>query len=132
MFQLTAEEKSEVVTNCDHLAKLRFSPVLPNVFTEHGAVMLASLLKSKRAIEVSVIVVRAFVRMRRILSDQRQFALKPAEIGSKFAAHDQSIEIVFNAIRQLMEKPEPEPVRKIGFQVREPFVAPYRAPRCRR
>src|SRR5512137_2989191 len=62
MFQLTKKEKAEVVAICDHLAKLKFSPVLPNAFTEHGAIMVASVLNSKRAIEVSVYVVRTFVR----------------------------------------------------------------------
>jgi len=92
----------------------------PYAFTEHGAVMLAAVLKSKRAVEVSVFVVKAFVRMRRFLADQRQFALKLAEIESKLAAHDQSIKGVFDAIRQLMQKPKPAPEpppRKIGFHV---------------
>ena len=64
MFQLTSTEKAEVVANCDHLKKLKFSPVRPFVFTEHGAVMVASVLNSKRAIEVSIYVVRAFVALR--------------------------------------------------------------------
>ena len=64
LFQLTAEEKAEVVTDCDHLAKLKFSPVLPYAFTEHGAIMAASVLNSPQAVEVSVFVVRAFVRLR--------------------------------------------------------------------
>lgn len=54
MFRLTAAEKAEVVTNCDHLANLKFSPVLPHAFTEHGALMLGNVLKSERAVEVSL------------------------------------------------------------------------------
>ena len=50
MFQLTAEEKAEVVANCDHLRNLKFSPVLPNAFTEHGAIMAATVLNTSRAI----------------------------------------------------------------------------------
>ena len=95
---------------------------LPYTFTEHGAVMLAAVLKSKRAVEVSVFVVKAFIRMRRMLAEQRQFALKLAEIESKLAAHDQSIKVVFDAIRKLMEKPKPypePPKQKIGFHVSE-------------
>jgi hypothetical protein len=68
MFRLTKDEKTEVVTNCDHLQKLKFSPVLPHAFTEHGAVMLASVLNSKKAIQISVYVVRAFVKLREVLS----------------------------------------------------------------
>lgn len=54
MFQLTEEEKQYVVTNCDHLEKLKFSPTLPNAFTEHGALMAANILNSGRAVDASV------------------------------------------------------------------------------
>src|SRR5271169_3335046 len=64
MFKLTAKEKTEVVANCDHLPSLKFSPGLPNAFTEHGAIMVASVLNTPRAMEVSVYVVRAFVKLR--------------------------------------------------------------------
>jgi integrase len=63
MFRLTKKEKQEVVTNCDHLQNLKFSPVNLCVFTEHGAIMAASVLNSPKAIEVSVFIVRAFVRL---------------------------------------------------------------------
>ena len=53
-FQLTAAEREEVVTNCDHLTRLKFSPVLPWAFTEHGSIMAASVLNSQRAVEMSV------------------------------------------------------------------------------
>lgn len=65
MFQLNKNEKMEVVTNCDHLKKLKYSPVNPLVFTEHGAIMAASILNSVRAVEVSLFIVRAFVALRR-------------------------------------------------------------------
>ena len=64
MFQLTITEKEELVANCDHLKKLKFSPYLPFVFTEHGAVMLASVLNSERAITVNIQIVRIFNKMR--------------------------------------------------------------------
>ena len=67
MFQLNTKEKSEVVAKCDHLKKLKFSPNLPYVFTEHGAIMLASVLNSAAAIDASVHVVRAFVKLREII-----------------------------------------------------------------
>ena len=67
MFQLTSDEKAWVVANCDHLQNLKYSPHLPYVFTEHGAIMAASVLNSAKAVEMSVFVVRAFVRMREIL-----------------------------------------------------------------
>ncbi len=74
-FQLTPAEVREVITNCDHLSRLKFSRVLPWAFTEHGAIMAASVLNSPRAIEMSVFVVRAFVRLRDV-------ARTNAEIGN--------------------------------------------------
>jgi hypothetical protein len=114
VFELTLNEKDELVTNCDRLAALKHSSSIPYAFTEHGAVMLASILKSKRAVEVSVFVVRAFIRMRRMLADQRRFAIKLAELESKSAAHDKNFQIVFAAIKQLMQPPEPKK-KRIGF-----------------
>jgi hypothetical protein len=61
-FLLTPQEKTEVVTNCDHLRSLKFSPVSPRAFTEHGALMAANILNSPRAVAMSVYVIRAFVR----------------------------------------------------------------------
>jgi len=114
VFELTLDEKDELVTNCDRLATLKHSSSIPYAFTEHGAVMLASVLKSRRAMEVSVFVVRAFIRMRRMLADQRRFAIKLAELESKLAAHDKNFQIVFAAIKQLMLPPEPKK-KRIGF-----------------
>jgi hypothetical protein len=64
LFQLTAREKSEVVANCDHLDRLKYSPRLPYAFTEHGALMVAAVLNTPRAVDVSIYVVRAFVKLR--------------------------------------------------------------------
>ncbi len=114
VFELTLDEKDELVTNCDRLATLKHSSSIPYAFTEHGAVMLASVLKSKRAMGVSVFVVRAFIRMRRMLADQRLFAIKLAELESKLATHDKNFQLVFAAIKQLMQPPEPKK-KRIGF-----------------
>ena len=127
MFQLTKKEKAEVVAICDHLAKLKFSPVLPNAFTEHGAIMVASVLNTKRAIQVSVFVVRAFVKLREMLSTDKELAHKLAMLERKLQNHDESIRSLVVAIRQLMAPPEPEPPKKrIGFLVEEPHV-PYKS-----
>jgi len=83
--------KAEVVANCDHLARLRFSPVLPNAFTEHGAIMVASVLNTQRAIQVSVFVVRAFVKLREMLSTHKELAHKLAALERKLQNHDESI-----------------------------------------
>ena len=71
-FRLTAEEKTELVTNCDRFDRLKHSTVFPLVFTEHGAIMAASVLNSPRAIEASVYVVRAFVKMREVLASHKE------------------------------------------------------------
>ena len=114
-FQLTATEKHEVVTNCDHLARLKFSRALPYAFTEHGAIMAAAVLNTSRAIEVSVYVVRAFVKLRELLSAHKELAEKLGELERKVAGHDVAIQSLVAAIRRLMEPP-PAPRRKqIGF-----------------
>jgi hypothetical protein len=114
LFRLTPEEKTEVVTNCDHLAGLKFSRHLPYAFTEHGAVMAATVLNSKRAAEVSVFIVRAFVRMRQMLASHRQLALRLADLERQVATHDASIRSLVSAIRQLLQPPEPKK-KRIGF-----------------
>jgi hypothetical protein len=76
MFRLSAEEKAEVVANCDHLARLKYSPVLPYAFTEHGALMLGNVLKSDRAVEVSLMVVRTFVQLRQMLASNAELWIK--------------------------------------------------------
>ena len=115
MFQLTAEEKNEVVANCDHLSNLKFSPALPYAFTEHGALMAASVLNSERAIETSVFVVRAFVQLRHMLSAHRDLERRLDALEQRY---DKQFRVVFDAIRALMKPPE-KPEKKIGFEVKE-------------
>lgn len=112
MFQLTAKEKAEVVANCDHLPRLKYSTTLPNAFTEHGAIMIASVLSTERAIEVSVFVVRAFIKLREMLATHKDLASKLDEMEKKY---DAQFKVVFEAIRQLMSEPE-KPRRPIGFR----------------
>lgn len=114
MFRLTAKEKAKVVANCDHLTKLKFSPNEPFAFTEHGAIMAANILNSKRAIEMSLLVVRAFVKLRQILSTHKELAFKLKELESKVNKHDEGIRTIFEVIKQLMAQPEPEPEKPKG------------------
>ena len=114
MYRLTAEEKAEVVANCDHLARLKFSPYLPFAFTEHGALMLANVLNSESAANTSVMVVRAFVKLRQMLASNAELARKFAAMEKKY---DAQFKVVFDAIRQLMSPPEPKR-REIGFHVK--------------
>ena len=114
MFQLNAMEKAEVITNCDHLAKLKYSPSLPYAFTEHGALMLGNVLKSSRAVELSLLVVRAFVQIREMLSTNKDIAAKLDQMERKLTSHDQAIAGLIHAIRTLMAPPAPAR-RRIGF-----------------
>ena len=124
MFQLTTKEKAEVVAICDHLSQLRFSPVLPYAFTEHGAIMLASVLNSTVAVQVSVQIVRAFTKLREAVASNKALIRRVSQLEEKY---DAQFRVVFDAIRQLMKPPEPTR-RKIGFLVRE-RAARYGKPR---
>ncbi len=119
MFRLNRKEKNEVVTNCDHLRKLRFSPHLPYVFTEHGAVMVANVLNSPVAVRASLQVVRAFVSFREIVSTHKELAAKLQLLENKFDKHDEEIKVLFEAIHQLMSPPKSKQPRrrKIGFKI---------------
>ena len=117
-FQLTREEftnlKSQFATSSSHGGKRK----LPWVFTEHRAIMLASVLNSPVAIEASLRVVRAFVRLREIVSANAELAAKFAQLERRLDSHDEALAELFAAIRQLLA-PAPEKKREIGFHVRE-------------
>src|SRR5205823_6222141 len=118
-------EKAEVVANCDHLRNLKFSQTLPFAFTEHGAIMAATVLKSKRAVEVSVFIVRAFVRLKHMLTAHKEIAEKFAELEMKVAGHDEAIRSIVSAIRQLMEYSKKERNKgRLGFN--RPMLKPKR------
>jgi hypothetical protein len=87
----------------------------PLAFTEHGAIMAASVLNSKRAVEMSIFVVRAFVRMRQALATNQRVIAKLKDLERKVGDHDAEIEEIFNTIRELMKPPAPSG-RRIGFQ----------------
>jgi len=108
----------EVVTNCDHLQRLKFSRTRPFAFTEHGAIMAASVLNTSRAIDVSIYVVRAFVRLRELLASNKELSKKLAELERKVATHDEAIQSLVVAIRQLMTPNEAKKRRRIGFHVK--------------
>jgi phage regulator Rha-like protein len=117
MFQLTAKEdqilRSQTVISSQKHGGRRYSPY---AFTEHGAIMAATVLNSKRAIEMSVFVVRAFVRMREMLLKNRQLAAKINELDRRLETHDTAIQDLIDAIKELMA-PEETSKRKIGFQL---------------
>lgn len=115
MFQLTEGEKGKVVANCDHLARLKFSPHRPLAFTEHGALMLANVLNSPRASRTSVVIVRIFIRLRRFLASHADLRRKLSALEQRY---DAQFKVVFQAIRELMAPPPSPKGREIGFHVR--------------
>jgi ORF6N domain len=125
-FQLTAEElinlRSRIATSSLRLqnatSKQGGRRYLPWVFTEQGALMLASVLNSDVAVEASVRVVRAFVRLREMISANTELAAKFSQLERRLDSHDEAIAQLFGAIRQLLA-PGPQKKREIGFQVRE-------------
>ncbi len=98
-FQLTLEEKAEVVANCDHLRRLKFSPVLPNAFTENGAIMAANFLNSPQGLRMSVIVVRAFVKMRELAQQLKELE---AKLTSRLDVHESAIVEVLQRIMDIL------------------------------
>ena len=118
-FQLVKAERDEVVTNCDHLSRLKFSAVLPWAFTEHGAIMAANVLNSARAVEVSILVVRAFVRLRHIIADHKDLAQRIEQIERQFshktAEHEAHIQQIYALLEELMIPPDPPKKAPIGF-----------------
>jgi hypothetical protein len=117
-FQLTVEEKNEVVAICDHLKKLKYSPALPRAFTEHGAIMAASVLNSRRAVEASIFIVRAFVRLRKLVVAQDELARKLTQLERVVGSHESRITEIIEAIRMLT-MPEDRLRRRIGFKTGE-------------
>lgn len=115
MFQLTAAEKEEVVANCDHLKSLKFSANLPYAFTEHGAVMLASILNSDTAIAVNIRIIRIFTQMREMLSTHKDILLKLEQLEKKTTGHDDHIALIFEYLKQLLAPPQEQRV-PIGFK----------------
>jgi hypothetical protein len=118
MFRLSDDEKTEVVANCDHLHKLKFSPQLPYAFTEHGAIMAASVLNSPEAVAMSIFVVRAFIQMRERLAANVEILKRLAEIDTTLLEHDQALRTIWQNLQPLLEPPPAPPKRKIGFDYR--------------
>jgi phage regulator Rha-like protein len=118
-FQLSAEElkllRSQNVISSSTHGGARY---LPYAFTEHGVIMAATVLNSDRAIEMSVFVVQAFVRMRRALATNQKVLAKLAEVEHRLEAHDTDIQALMEAIRELIDPPDP-PRRRIGFEAPE-------------
>ena len=113
MFSLTREEimnLSQIVIS----SRIKHAPNV-FVFTEQGVAMLSSVLNSERAVQVNIAIMRAFVKLREILSTNKELALKLAQLERKMEKHDEEIKLIFDAIRELMKPPEKK-TKKIGFR----------------
>jgi hypothetical protein len=119
MFQLDEQKasglRSQIATSKEGRGGRRY---LPYVFTEQGVAMLSSILHSERAIQVNIAIMRVFVRLREMMATHKELAFKLIELEERLEGHDEQIQNIFEAIRQLMSPPERER-KKIGF-VNEP------------
>jgi phage regulator Rha-like protein len=113
MFVLTNQEvrnlRSQIATSSWGGARY-----IPMAFTEQGVAMLSSVLNSKRAIDVNIAIMRAFVKMREILATNKEFSAKLEKMEEQLAEHDKQFQVVFDAIKQLLREDD-KPKRKIGF-----------------
>lgn len=111
MFQLNRKERAEVITNCDNLSSLKFSPALPYAFTEQGVAMLSTVLRSQRAVEVNIAIMRTFVQLRKILADN---SLLRQKIESLECKYDEQFQQVFAVLEQMLDE-SPEDKKQIGY-----------------
>jgi phage regulator Rha-like protein len=124
MFQLSWEEveslRSQFVTlntaKPEASRRGKHIKYLPYAFTEHGVAMLSSILNSERAIQVNILIMRAFTKLREILLTHKELAAKIEALEKKYAEHDQTIREIFQAIKQLLEPPPPKEKRIVGFR----------------
>ena len=117
MFELSTDEVKEVVTNCDHLRNaIKFSYINPMVFTEHGVVMLSSVLKSERAIDINIQITRAFVKLRQLANSQKEIASKLKELEKAVKENSNSIFVIFKTLDSMLN-PRNDKKPKIGFKL---------------
>jgi hypothetical protein len=115
VFQLTEKEKREVVTICDHLKDLKFSPALPLAFTEHGALMVATVLNTPIAVKTSIFIIQAFVQLRERAAAHKDLLRKMEILESIVGNHDEKIRALFHTMRSLMSGSK-KPLKQIGFR----------------
>lgn len=115
MFQISESEAEQLVSQNVIPHKKYFGGFLPYAFTEQGVAMLSSILNSEHAIKINIAIMRAFVKLREMISTNKELAHKLSQIENKIERHDGEIKAIFNAIRQLMAPPPETKKRKIGF-----------------
>jgi phage regulator Rha-like protein len=115
MFQLTEDEVVGMVLQNVSPSKQQLGGHLPYAFTEHGILMLANVLRSKKAIQVSLRIIEIFVKMREMLSTHKDVLLKLEQLESKVTGHDADVKVIFQCLKQLLDPPH-EPRPRVGFR----------------
>lgn len=116
MFQLSQQERDELVTICDRLTKLKYSSIMPHAFTEAGVAMLSSVLNSKTAILINLQIIRAFIRLRRMLIDHEALRLAIEGLERRVGKNERDIQLAIQAIQSILTPPEPPKSKiRIGF-----------------
>jgi len=115
MFQLSENEVDVMVSHFAIPSKQSLGGSLPYVFTEHGVLMLANVLRSKTAIAVSIRIIEIFVKMREMLSTQTEVLLKLELLETQVAGHDEHIQVIFAHLKELLNPPE-KPRPRVGFR----------------
>jgi hypothetical protein len=119
MFKLNELEAKQLVTNCDRFNSLKHSSSFPFAFTEQGVAMLSSVLKSKKAIQVNIQIIRIFSKLRQIIATHKDLQRKIDEIirvhGGKLKEHDEQIKAIFEVINQLLQPPAGKDKKRYGF-----------------
>jgi hypothetical protein len=116
VFRLDQAEKTKVITNCDNLTRLKFSHHLPYAFTEHGVAMLSAVLRSECAVEMSIYIVRAFIKLRELLASNKDLANKVKEIEREQKLQNRHINVIYRILDKFIDGPVKEK-GKIGFNV---------------
>ena len=116
MFRLNANEKDELVAICNRLSNLKHSEIPPRAFTEHGVSMLASVLRSEIAVKISVSIIETFIKLKEMFTAHKELAEKLLALERKIENHDEDIRALFDAIRELMPKPDDKVKPPIGFR----------------
>lgn len=118
MFQLTEEEVETMVSQNAIPSRRHLGGALPYAFTEHGVLMLANVLKTQAAMNVSIRIIEIFVKMRDMLSTHKDMLLQLEKIERQLTRHDDDIALIFNHLKELLNPPQP-PRRQIGFKQQE-------------
>ena len=132
MLQLSEQEAEALIFQTGRSKGRGGRRHLPHAFTEQGVAMLSTVLRTERAVQVNIAVMRAFVQLRRVLGTHAELARKLTDLEQRIEGHDTAIRSLFDAIRQLMSPPQADnPPKEIGFHVKEDTV-PYRTGRKHR